>query len=101
MACSHAQTSNHTRSLQIAPLIVALRIHKRNREGIIARSAAHAAAVDFLSAVGHAVAASAGGVAAPAHAARICSAADGDDGGWITQGLAVAVELQTVLGAVG
>jgi hypothetical protein len=34
-------------------------------------AAASAAAVEFLAAVGHAVAARAGGVVAPAHAARV------------------------------
>jgi hypothetical protein len=43
----------------------------RQYQAAAAAPAAHATVVDFLSAVGHAVAAGAGGVAAPAHAARV------------------------------
>jgi hypothetical protein len=79
--------------LEISP-----RIHDRNHEGIVARASAYAAAVDDFAAVGHAVAASTGGVVAPAHAARIGNVADCNDNRRVRHRSTVRVEPQGVLG---
>ncbi len=81
-------------------LEVRLGIHKYNGKRVVARAAAHATAVNFLAAVGYAVAAGAGGVVASAHTARVCPAADGDDDRGVAKRLDVSVELETILGAI-
>jgi hypothetical protein len=90
---------SNNKNVQKAVLVIISRIHHRNHEGIIARASTHAAAVDDFAAVGHAVAASAGGVVAPAHAARIRNVADCNDNRRVWQRSAIRVEPQGDLGA--